>query len=89
MRNDRAARRRGDRPRAAGIARLSAIITILPASMAAGWLLGYFGIDRWAATFPWASILMTLLGAGAGFYEIVRILALQGNKHDRFPDQRR
>ncbi len=57
-----------------GLARFSAIITILPASMAAGWILGYFLVDRVLQTFPWGSILLTLFGAGAGFYEIVRIL---------------
>ena len=54
--------------------RLSAIITILPGSMAGGWVLGYFAIDRIFHTFPWGGIAMTLLGAGAGFYEIVRLL---------------
>jgi F0F1-type ATP synthase assembly protein I len=54
--------------------RLSAIITILPASMGAGWLLGYLLIDKVFGLFPWGSIVLTLLGAGAGFYEIVRLL---------------
>ncbi len=53
---------------------LSAIITILPASMAGGWILGYFVLDKFLHTFPWGGIVMTLLGAGAGFYEIVRLL---------------
>ncbi|MBM3791613.1 MAG: hypothetical protein FJW35_14865 [Acidobacteria bacterium] len=56
------------------LGRLSAIILILPSSMAAGWLLGYFLIDRLFDSFPWGSIIATLTGAGAGFYEIVRIL---------------
>ncbi len=54
--------------------RLSAIITILPATMAGGWMVGYFLVDRYLSTFPWGSIITTLLGAGAGFYEIVRLL---------------
>jgi F0F1-type ATP synthase assembly protein I len=54
--------------------RLSAIMLILPSSMGAGWILGYF-LDRLFGTFPLTGIVMTLLGAGAGFYEIARILA--------------
>jgi F0F1-type ATP synthase assembly protein I len=54
--------------------KLSAIITILPASMGGGWLLGYFTIDTFLDSFPWGSIALTILGAGAGFYEIIRIL---------------
>jgi F0F1-type ATP synthase assembly protein I len=61
------------------IARLSGIILILPASMAAGWVVGYFLIDRMLNFFPWGSIILTLLGAGAGFYEILRILIPKRN----------
>ena len=60
----------------ARMARLSAIITILPASMAAGWLLGYYLVDKLFGSFPWGAVSATLLGAGAGFYEIIRILAI-------------
>ncbi len=72
---------------AASIGRLSAIITILPASMAAGWIFGYFALDRWFHVYPWCSITFTLLGAGAGFYEILKILtpgekAEDGHKHE-------
>jgi F0F1-type ATP synthase assembly protein I len=56
------------------LVRLSAIITILPAGMAAGWILGYFLCDRLLHSFPWGSIVGTFLGAGAGFYEIATIL---------------
>ncbi len=56
------------------LARLSAIVTVLPASMAAGWLLGYVVVDRLLHAYPWGSIFGTMLGAGAGFYEIIRIL---------------
>jgi F0F1-type ATP synthase assembly protein I len=56
------------------LGRLSSIILVLPGSMAGGWLLGYFVVDRMLSTFPWGSVLVTLLGAGAGFYEIVKIL---------------
>ena len=58
----------------ARLSHLSAIITILPASMAGGWVLGYFAIDRVFHIFPWGGIAMILLGAAAGFYEIVRLL---------------
>ncbi len=58
------------------IGRLSAIITVLPASMAAGWLLGYYVVDKPFGTFPWGAVSATLLGAGAGFYEIIRILEI-------------
>ncbi len=54
--------------------RLSSIITILPASMAAGWLVGYYVLDRYVTKFPWGSLIFTFLGAGAGFYEIVKLL---------------
>lgn len=63
-------------PAYARMARLSAIITILPASMAAGWVLGYYVVDRLFGTFPWGTVSAILLGAGAGFYEIIRILAI-------------
>lgn len=69
---DREERRRS---MAARIAALSTIITILPASMLAGWLLGNFVLDRLLRTFPWGSIVFTLVGAGAGFFQIIRILA--------------
>jgi F0F1-type ATP synthase assembly protein I len=58
----------------AKMGRLSAIIVILPASMASGGLLGYFVLDRLLGIFPWGTILMTLFGAGAGFYQIVKLL---------------
>jgi F0F1-type ATP synthase assembly protein I len=61
------------------VGRLSAIITILPAAMAAGWLMGYFLVDRWFGTFPWGTILLLFLGAGAGFYEIYKILTVDSN----------
>jgi F0F1-type ATP synthase assembly protein I len=65
---------------AAWLARLSAIVTVLPASMFAGWLMGYFVMDRFLHSYPWGSILGTMLGAGAGFYEILRILMPRNGK---------
>ena len=44
--------------------------------MAAGWVLGYYVVDRLFGTFPWGTVSAILLGAGAGFYEIIRILAI-------------
>ena len=63
--------------------RLSAIIVILPSSMASGGLLGYFVFDRFLGVFPWGTILMTLVGAGAGFYQIVKLLNREQNDHSR------
>ncbi len=56
------------------LGRLSSIVLILPSSMAAGWILGYHLFDRFLSTYPWGTITFVLLGAGAGFYEIVKIL---------------
>ena len=51
--------------------------------MAVGWLLGYYLVDRYLATYPWGTVIFVLLGAAAGFYEIVRILILdQRSKGD-------
>ena len=67
----------------ARLGRLSAIITILPATMAGGWIVGFFVVDRHLGSFPWGSVIASLLGAGAGFYEIVRLLMLdQRDKSD-------
>jgi F0F1-type ATP synthase assembly protein I len=67
----------------AKMGRLSAIIVILPSSMASGGLLGYFVLDRYLGIFPWGTILMTLLGAGAGFYQIVRLLTHDDHDNPR------
>ena len=64
--------------------RLSSIIMILPGSMAAGWFLGYYVLDRYVTRFPWGSLILTFLGAGAGFYEIMRLLL-----HDQRSNQDR
>jgi F0F1-type ATP synthase assembly protein I len=69
------------------LGRLSGIIAILPASMAAGWILGYFLVDHYLHIFPWGSIILTLLGAGAGFYEILNILAPEDEKGDHTSDR--
>jgi F0F1-type ATP synthase assembly protein I len=63
----------------ARFSRLSVIITILPASMAGGWVAGYYLVDHFFGTFPWGSLAVTLIGAGAGFYEIIRLLSKDKN----------
>ena len=65
------------------IGRLSSIIFILPGCMAVGGLLGYYIIDRYLGVYPWGTVVLVLLGAAAGFYEIVKILILdQRSKGD-------
>jgi F0F1-type ATP synthase assembly protein I len=56
------------------LSRLSSIVMMLPSCMAAGWLLGYYVVDRRLGTYPWATISMIFLGAGVGFYEIFKLL---------------
>jgi len=67
------------------VGRLSAIITIIPASMAAGWVVGHYIVDRYLDTNPWGGIVFILIGAAAGFYEIVQILAPSRQKPDDPP----
>lgn len=65
------------------IGRLSSIIFILPSCMAVGGLIGFYLIDRCFNTYPWGTVILVLIGAAAGFYEIFRILILdQGRKRD-------
>jgi F0F1-type ATP synthase assembly protein I len=67
----------------ARIGRLSSIIFILPSSMAVGGLLGYFVVDRYFGMYPWGTVVFVLLGAAAGFWEIIKILVLdQRSKGD-------
>ncbi len=73
-----------DRSFYARMSRLSAIMMILPSSMGVGWLLGWL-VDRMLGTFPIAAIVMTLFGAGAGFYQIYRILSQDEQKPDDQP----
>jgi F0F1-type ATP synthase assembly protein I len=65
------------------IGRLSGIILILPGAMAAGWILGYYVLDRYLHTSPWGGIVLTLMGGGAGFYEIVKLLVPGNGDGDR------
>jgi len=61
------------------LGRLSAIVTILPATMGVGWIFGYV-IDRFFHSFPWGSVAASLLGAGIGLYEIFKLLTSAGEK---------
>ena len=73
-----------DRSYYSRMGRLSSIIMILPGSMAGGWVLGYYVLDRYLTEFPWGSLILTFLGAGAGFYEIVRLLMIdKQSENDR------
>jgi len=66
----------------AALGRLSAIITILPASMAAGWIFGHYVVDHYLDITPWGGIVFILIGAAAGFYEIFQILTPSRRKPD-------
>ena len=68
------------------LGRLSAIITIIPASMGGGWLFGHFVIDRYLGSGPWGGIACLLLGAAAGFYETFQILISNQGKPDSPPN---
>jgi F0F1-type ATP synthase assembly protein I len=68
----------------ARMGRLSSIIFILPCSMAAGWIAGHYIVDRYFSIYPWGSLSFILLGAGAGLYEILRLLETgQRKKRDQ------
>jgi F0F1-type ATP synthase assembly protein I len=58
------------------IGRLSSVIFILPSCMAVGGFLGYYVVDRYLKSYPWGTVVFVLLGAAAGFYEIVKLLIL-------------
>jgi len=77
-----------DRNFYAAIGRLSAIITIVPASMAGGWVMGHYLVDRFLDTGPWGGIVCLFLGAGAGFYEITKLLIQSQGKSGTEPPQK-
>jgi F0F1-type ATP synthase assembly protein I len=64
------------------IGKLSSVIFALPGSMAVGWVFGHFVLDRFLSTSPWGTIAFTLLGAAAGFYEIIQILNADQRRKD-------
>ncbi len=49
--------------------------------MGAGWLLGYFLIDKIFHSFPLGSVALGFLGAAAGFIEIYKLLTSEGGKN--------
>ena len=55
------------------VAYYSSLGFILPATTLAGYGLGWL-IDRWLHTSPILAIVLSLLGAAGGFYDIVVIL---------------
>ncbi|MBI4446210.1 MAG: AtpZ/AtpI family protein [Acidobacteria bacterium] len=55
------------------LAEYSSIIFVLPSSLLVGYLIGEWLDRRWG-TFPWLSMLFLLLGGGAGFLQVFRIL---------------
>ena len=71
------------------LGQLSAIIIILPASMAGGWLFGHYLVDRYLGSGPWGGIVFILVGAAAGFYEIFRILFSSRRQPDNPPSNDR
>jgi F0F1-type ATP synthase assembly protein I len=66
---------------------LSAIITLVPASMAGGWVMGHYLVDRLLGTGPWGGLVCLFVGAGAGFYEITRLLLKTPGKSGAEPPQ--
>lgn len=46
---------------------------ILPAGGVAGYLAGWL-LDRWLGSAPWAALAGALLGAAAGFVEVLQVL---------------
>ncbi len=64
------------------LGRLSSIVLVIPSAMAGGWLFGRLVFDRLLSTYPWGTIGFTLLGAVAGFYEIVKILTIDQRSKD-------
>ena len=66
----------------AKLGKLSSIMLILPSCMAGGWIVGYYLIDHFFNSFPWGTITLTMLGAGAGFYEIFCLLTRDDQNHD-------
>lgn len=67
----RGAREQGKAYRTAALAS-SAVLT-LAGCVAAGFVGGYYA-DRWLKTSPWFTAILGLLGVGAGFKELIRLL---------------
>ena len=60
------------------LAEWSSIIFLLPASLAVGFLLGYW-LDPLVGASPWLKICGLVLGGTAGIYQTFRIVSGRGN----------
>jgi F0F1-type ATP synthase assembly protein I len=54
---------------------------ILPGGLAVGYFFGWI-LDRWFHTAPVLAVVMAILGAAAGFIEILKILAQREKRDD-------
>lgn len=61
------------------LAAYSTVGMMFPASIAVGAGFGYL-LDRWLNTAPYMIIIFTLYGIGAGFYNLFKIVHLDGKK---------
>jgi len=55
------------------LAHYSTVIFILPSAVIGGYLIGRW-IDSKLASFPWATVVLVLLGTAGGFIEVFRVL---------------
>lgn len=55
------------------LAQYSSIVFILPSAVIGGYLVGRW-IDARMDWFPWATVVLVLLGTAGGFIEVFRIL---------------
>lgn len=72
--------KKGDFIRYLGIA--STVGINMVASTFVGFSLGYWVIDKYLNSYPWFTILLTLLGIVAGFRYLFRIAQKAGEKND-------
>jgi ATP synthase protein I len=56
------------------LAQYSTVIFILPSAVIGGYLVGRW-IDTKLDSFPWATVLLVLLGTAGGFIEVFRVLS--------------
>ncbi len=59
------------------LAKYSDIVFILPAATGLGFGLGYV-LDLWWNSYPLAAVILALLGAVAGFYQVLKIVMSKG-----------
>ena len=55
---------------------------VLPGGLAVGYFFGWI-LDRWLHTAPVLAVLMAILGAAAGFIEILKILGRAEKESER------